>query len=101
MSEHSRRDLVLGVDKPDNVYRLIERWVMVPSSHGTEVHYLIMKGVFQWGANRERPVNGYAIAIQYSSEPGHSVDLSQPAHIPIEDMPSVLAALSDFAAGAD
>lgn len=98
MPAHRTIDLSLREDKPKNVYRMIEEWESVPSSHGSNISYLLLFGVFQWGADRGTPVRGFSIAMQYSAEIGKRVDVSQPAHITLEDTPRVLSAMNAFIA---
>ncbi len=96
MANHNSINLELRVDKPENVYRYVEDWSAVPSSHADDIFYLILRGVFQWGTNRDTPVQGYSIAMQYSPEAGRNVDVSQPPHILDADAENVQQALSAF-----
>ncbi len=91
-------DLELKKDKPDNVYRFIEAWEAVPSTHADaqNVQYLFLAGVFQWGSDRSVPVRACSIAMQYSREIGKRVDVGQPAHILSGDADRVLAAFDQF-----
>ncbi len=98
MASHRTIDLELQKDKPGNVYRFVEAWEAVPSTHGEAqgVHYLFLAGIFQWGSDRSVPVRACSIAMQYSREIGKRVDVSQPAHILSEDADAVLAAFEQF-----
>lgn len=96
MANHNSIKLELHKDKPENVYRYIEDWTAVPSSHAEDIFYLILRGVFQWGTDRGTPVQGYSIAMQYSSEAGHNIDVSQPPHILDADADRVQRAFSEF-----
>lgn len=96
MAQHRLIDLALNEDKENNVYRYIESWISIPSAHGSGIYYLIMRGVFQWGEKRDRPITGIAVAMQYSRETGKRVDVSQPAHIASEDIPAFVGALNEF-----
>lgn len=98
MPPHRTIDLELMKDKPDNVYRLIEDWETVPSTHaeGQGIHYLFLAGIFQWGSDRSVPVRACSIAMQYSKDIGKRVDVSQPAHILSGDADRVLAAFQRF-----
>ena len=80
MKKHNSITLKLREDKPDNVYRFINRWHLVSSSHGDEVFYLFVDALVQWGPGRDYPAKVFSIVMQYSSEIGTNVDISQPAH---------------------
>jgi hypothetical protein len=98
MAGHRTIDLELKKDKPGNVYRFIDAWEAVPSTHAEaqDVHYLFLVGIFQWGSDRSVPVRACSIAMQYSNEIGKRVDVAQPAHILSVDADRVLAAFQQF-----
>jgi hypothetical protein len=98
MAPHRTIDLELRKDKPGNVYRYIEDWEAIPSTHseGLSIHYLFLYGIFQWGSDRSDPVRACSIAMQYSNQIGTRVDVSQPAHILSVDADRVLAAFQQF-----
>ncbi len=96
MANHRSIDLQLRVDKPENVYRFIYDWRVIPSSHDSGVSYLLIHALVQWGSERDYPVNAFSIAVQYSPAPGRSVDVSQPPHILEEDVEQVAAAFQEF-----
>lgn len=98
MAPHRTADLELRKDKPDNVYRYLEEWELVPSSHSADgsISYLLLYGVFQWGSDRALPVKGFSIAVQYGREPGRQVDVSQPPHILVKDSVNLVESLRHF-----
>jgi hypothetical protein len=97
MTSHRSVTLLYRTDKAGNVYRYIEEWEAVPSSHGPEIFYLLLYGLFQWGVDRDTPVRAFSIVMQYSTKIGKNVDISQPAHIHEKDMKTVMEAFSAFA----
>lgn len=96
MSNHHSIRLQLKTDKPDCVYRYIDDWEIIQSSHGENIYYLFLYGVFQWGSDRNEPIKAFSIAIQYSNKIGMNVDISQPPHIKTEDVAIVTNAFSNF-----
>ena len=91
-------DLVVGQEKPDNVYDEVYAMEQVPSSHGDDIYYLLVHGKVRWGEDREHPMDAFFIAMQYSKSVGKRVSISQPAHIVDKDMSRVMAALAKFVA---
>lgn len=98
MRKHNSITLELKKDKPDNVYRLINRWQLIPSSHGEQVFYLFVDAWVQWGPGRDYPANVFSIVMQYSAQIGCNVDVSQPAHIHVEDIQNVNQLFQEFVA---
>lgn len=98
MTKHSSVTLELKKDKPNNVYRFINRWQLHPSHHGDggNVFYLFVDALVQWGPGRDYPANVFSIVMQYSPEIGHNVDISQPAHIHEKDIKEVNEAFQTF-----
>ena len=96
MAKHRSITLHLRQDKAENVYRYVERWEAHPSSQGEDVYYLLIVGVFQWGQRKENPVQGFSVAMQYSTTIGEDVDVSQPAHIHQDDAARVADAFAKF-----
>lgn len=86
-------NLDFRVDKPDNTYRYIEEWEAVPSTHGNNIHYLFLYGIFKW---QGRFVRSFAIVVQYGSVLGQNVELQLPPHILAEDAERVWAAFAAF-----
>ncbi len=99
MKKHNSITLELGKDKPGNVYRYINRWHLVPSSHGSDVFYLFVDALVQWGPKRDYPAKVFSMVMQYSSEIGHNVDVSQPAHIHVDDVHKVMQEFEAFVVG--
>lgn len=96
MKKHNSITLERGKDKPDNVYRFIENWHLVPSSHGNHVYYLFVQALVQWGPQRDYPSKVFSIVMQYSAEIGKNVDVSQPAHIHEQDVLRVEKEFEEF-----
>lgn len=78
-------NLQVGIDKPGNVYRLIHAMEAMPSSHGNGVHYLMIYATVRW-SNENQEHDVFCIAMQYSDALGEMVNVSQPAHIALEDI---------------
>lgn len=88
-------NLQVGVEKPNNVYRLLKGMESVPSSHGDEVHYLLLHAVVNWQeGDQQREV--FCIAMQYSDTLGEFVNVSQPAHIAVEDLDMLQVRFAEF-----
>ena len=69
-----------------SVYRYIYDWEAIPSGHGAEIYYLLIHAQVQWGKQRERQEDVFAVAMQYSPVPGRGVAITQPAHILEKDL---------------
>lgn len=93
---HNSINLELGVDKPDNVWRYVHAWQESPCSHDSNARYLFLHALVQWGSDRSHIENVFSIAIQYSSQIGKNVDVSQPAHIVENDATRVLKEFQEF-----
>lgn len=81
--EHKLINLELRVDKPDNVYRFIYAWKTITITQDDNSFYLIFHALVNWNGS---PENIFCIAMQRSREIGHQVDVSEPVHIPEEDI---------------
>jgi len=93
---HNRINLELQQDKPNNVWRFIYAWRESMCSHDKNARYLFLHALVQWGEDRDHIEKVFTIAIQYSTEIGCAVDVSQPAHITEKDAPRVLKEFRDF-----
>lgn len=93
---HFSVDLELCVDKPENVWRYIYAWQESECSHDFNVRYLFLHALVQWGSDKSHLENVYTIVIQYSTEIGKNVDISQPAHIVEKDVSRVLNEFQKF-----
>lgn len=96
MAGHRSTNLELRTDKAENVYRYIYDWTTVQSSHDDSAMYLLMHALVQWGPARDYPINVFSIAMQYSRTPGQEVDVSQPPHIPEDDIDAVIGEFTSF-----
>lgn len=96
MTNHKTIKLELRTEKPNNVYRYVYDWHPVQSSIDANVNYLLLHVQVQWGLNRDYPVDVFSIAMQYSTNAGENVDVSQPPHIPVEDIDRVVEEFSSF-----
>lgn len=92
---HNRINLDLRLDKPNNVWRYIFAW-RESTCHNDSIRYLFLHALVQWGEDRQHLETIFSIAIQYSTEIGREVDVSQPAHILEQDLPRVLEEFSAF-----
>jgi len=93
---HNSINLDLRIDKPDNVWRFIYAWQESRCGHDIQSRYIFLHALVQWDVARSSPENVFTIAIQYSTEEGRNVDVSQPAHILEEDIPRVLEEFQVF-----
>ncbi|MBX3726809.1 MAG: hypothetical protein KF823_12940 [Xanthomonadales bacterium] len=88
-------NLQLGIEKPNNVYRLVLGMESVPSSHGDDVHYLLLHAIVNWHEGElQREI--FCIAMQYSDILGEFVNVSQPAHIAVEDLDTLQEHFASF-----
>jgi hypothetical protein len=87
--------LQVGLDKPGNVYRLVRAMEAVPSSQGPDVCYLMLRAVVRYGDSEEdREI--FCIAMQYSDTLGEFVNVSQPAHVALEDIDELQVRFAAF-----
>ncbi len=93
---HNRINLELQQDKPDNVWRFVYAWRESVCSHDANARYLFLHALVQWGEDRQHLENVFTIAIQYSTQIGKNVDVSQPAHLTEQDLPRVLNEFQTF-----
>ena len=93
---HNRINLQLRTDKPANVWRYVYAMQESLCSHDQATRYLFIHALVQWGADREGMEQVFTIAIQYSTQFGQNVDVSQPAHICETDVERVMSEFSDF-----
>jgi hypothetical protein len=73
---------------------------LVPSSHGDKkTHYRVFLGYVNWTRARDAEKPAIVIFMQYGSTPDweiakrQEIALQMPAHILVEDLPSVLEAI--------